>query len=333
MSASKLFKAMIVEELPDGKFQRRIGEKRIDELPEGEVLVKVHYSSLNYKDALSAAGNKGVTRVYPHTPGVDAAGVVDASSVEEFQPGDEVVVTGYDLGMNTSGGFAEYIRVPAAWVVALPKEISMKACMSLGTAGLTAALSVSRLQEAGINPEDGEVLVTGATGGVGSLAVAILAKEGYSVAAATGKASEHEFLKSLGASRILDRSQVTDSSKRPLLKGLWAGAVDTVGGEVLTTTIRSIKQTGTVTCCGNVASPNMSLTVYPFILRGVRLQGIDAASTPLALRKNMWQKLAKDWQFPQLEVMVKEISLDELSKQIDLMLQAKIRGRILVKIA
>nr|WP_211204054.1 YhdH/YhfP family quinone oxidoreductase [Chloroherpeton thalassium] len=329
----KSFKAMIVEESPKGEFQRSIGEKTIDALPEGEVLIKVHYSSLNYKDALSATGNKGVTKSYPHTPGVDAVGTVETCTKGNFQPGDAVIATGYDLGMNTSGGFAEYIRVPADWVVGLPKELSMKACMSFGTAGLTAAISVYRLQEAGLKPKDGEILVTGATGGVGSLAVAILAKEGYSVVAATGKASEHEFLKSLGASRILDRSEVTDSSKRPLLKGLWAGAIDTVGGEVLTTTIRSTKQTGTVTCCGNVASPNISLTVYPFILRGVRLQGIDAASTPLALREKMWQKLAKDWQFPQLEKMVTEITLDELSEQIDLILQAKIRGRVLVKIA
>lgn len=263
------FKAMVVEEVAEKNFSRSIKERNIDELPEGEVLIRVSYSSLNYKDALSATGNRGVTRNFPHTPGIDASGTVEQSSVEDFKPGDEVIVTSYDLGMNTSGGFGQYIRVPAAWVVPLPAGLSLKESMMFGTAGFTAGMSILALTHC-VKPEAGEILVTGATGGVGSLAVAMLAKLGYQVAAVTGKQDAESFLKEMGASRVVMRDDAVDTSGRPMLKGLWAGVVDTVGGDVLATAVKSTDLQGVVTCCGNVMSPNLPLTVFPFILRGFR---------------------------------------------------------------
>jgi acrylyl-CoA reductase (NADPH) len=222
------FKAMIVTETADKQFIRAIGDKHISDLPEGEVLIKVQYSSLNYKDALSASGNKGVTRKYPHTPGIDAAGLVAASTDPAFKPGDQVLVTGYDLGMNTAGGFEEYIRVPAAWVVPLPAGLSLRESMVYGTAGFTAALSCFKLINYGVTPDRGPVLVTGATGGVGSIALAILAQSGYTVAAVTSKLNEAPYLQQLGAKEVIGVAEADDQSGRPLLKPRWAGVVDTV---------------------------------------------------------------------------------------------------------
>ncbi|MBW2392573.1 MAG: YhdH/YhfP family quinone oxidoreductase, partial [Deltaproteobacteria bacterium] len=278
---SKTFKAMVVQETADGTYARRIAEKSLDDLPAGEVLVRVHYSSLNYKDGLSATGHRGVTKNYPHTPGVDAAGVVEVSLSEAFQPGDEVIVTSYDLGMNTSGGLGQYIREPAGWVVPLPENLSPRESMAYGSAGLTAGFCILKLQEHGITPERGEILVTGATGGVGSFAVAMLAKIGYQVVAVTGKMDEKQFLIDLGAKEVISRDEATDTSGKPLLKGRWAGVVDAVGGEILATAIRSTKLHGAVTCCGNVASPDLPINVYPFILRGISLVGIDSQSFPM----------------------------------------------------
>ncbi len=270
---SETFKAMVVQETAAGTYTRRIAEKSLDDLPAGEVLVRVHYSSLNYKDGLSATGHRGVTKRYPHTPGVDAAGVVEESLSEAFQPGDQVIVTSYDLGMNTPGGFGQYIRVPAGWVVPLPENLSPKESMAYGSAGLTAGFCILKLQGHGITPERGEILVTGATGGVGSFAVAMLAKIGYQVVAVTGKMDEKQFLIDLGAKEIISRDEATDTSGKPLLKGRWAGVVDAVGGEILATAIRSTKLHGAVTCCGNVASPDLPINVYPFILRGISRSG------------------------------------------------------------
>ncbi len=323
------FKALVVAEAGEKKFTRGIQERTLDDLPEGGVLIRVHYSSLNYKDALSATGNRGVTRKYPHTPGIDAAGIVVEAAGAAFKSGDRVLVTSYDLGMNTSGGFGQYIRVPADWVVPLPVGLSLKESMIFGTAGFTAGMSVSALT-ARIRPEDGEVLVTGATGGVGSIAVAILASLGYSVVAVSGKAEAHDFLKGLGAVRVVGREEAVDGSGRPLLKGCWAGAVDTVGGDILATAIKMTHPAGIITCCGNVASPDLPLTVFPFILRGVCLQGIDSQNCPMDQRLRVWGKLAGEWKIRQLGGLCREITLEQLDENIALILQGRQRGRVVV---
>ena len=330
---SKTFKAMVVQETADGTYTRRIAEKSLDDLPAGEVLVRVHYSSLNYKDGLSATGHRGVTKHYPHTPGVDAAGVVEVSLSEAFQPGDEVIVTSYDLGMNTSGGFGQFIRVPAGWVVPLPENLSPKESMAYGSAGLTAGFCILKLQEHGVTPERGEILVTGATGGVGSFAVAMLAKIGYQVVAVTGKMDEKQFLIDLGAKEIISRDEATDTSGKPLLKGRWAGVVDAVGGEILATAIRSTKLHGAVTCCGNVASPDLPINVYPFILRGISLVGIDSQSFPMTFRRQTWEKIASEWKLADLDRQTSVCSLEELNSEIDRILAGKQKGRVIVDLA
>lgn len=335
---NKEFRALVVREGEGKVFTRQIETKKIEDLPEGEVIIQVLYSSVNYKDALSANGNRGVTRNFPHTPGIDAAGEVAESAVSDFSPGDEVLVTGYDLGMNTSGGLEEYIRVPASWVVRLPGNLSLKESMIYGTAGFTAALSVDRLIGAGGKPGDGDVLVTGATGGVGSIAMRILAKLGYTVAAATGLLSEEEFpeyerkLKDLGASRVIPASEVNDETGKLMLKGIWPNVVDTVGGPVLTTVIKSAAYGARVTTCGNAAGHELDLNVYPFILRGVSLLGVDSVECPMDHRLKIWEKLAGDWKLDNLEEMTIEISLDEVEDRIERLLAKQSKGRAVVKI-
>ena len=320
-----MFKAFVVEE-KDGVYMRDIKTRTIGDLPEGDVLVKVHYSALNYKDALSAIGNKGVTRNYPHTPGIDAVGVVVDSNSDTFSPDDKVIVTSYDLGMNTDGGFGEYIRVPKEWVVKLPETLDMKEAMVIGTAGLTAGMSILRLSQL-VKPEDGKIVVSGATGGVGALSVSILSKLGYTVVAITGKETESEYLYKLGAKEILLRSEIENFDKKPLLKPLFAGGIDTVGGVILENIIKATQPMGVVTSCGNVASPKLELTVFPFILRGVTLIGIDSQDYPMAYREQVWKKLAKDWKPETLADTCTEITLNELNEKRDLMLAGKLKGR------
>ena len=327
----KAFKAYVVEE-KEGKFVGKVQTKSIGDLPKGDLLIKIAYSSLNYKDALSASGNKGVTRKYPHTPGIDAVGVVAESENAAFKANDKVIVTSYDLGMNTDGGFGEYIRVPSEWAVKLPEDLSMKEAMIYGTAGLTAGMSVLRLTEL-VKPEDGAIVVSGATGGVGSLSVAILSKLRYAVTAITGKESEKEFLLNLGAKEIILHSEFEHQDKRPLLMSKFAGAIDTVGGAILENIIKSTKAMGVVTCCGNAASPQLNLTVFPFILRGISLIGIDSQNYPMTRRKKVWNKLAKEWKPAQLLDTYHEITLEELPGKIDLMLQGKLKGRTIVKLS
>lgn len=326
------FKALVVSESADKKYIRQVATKSVADLPSGDVLVQVQYSSLNYKDALSATGNKGVTRNYPHTPGIDAAGVVAQSSSDQFKAGDEVIVTSYDLGMNTSGGFGQYIRVPVQWVVPLPQGLTLRESMFYGTAGFTAALSVLQLQKHGIAPERGQVLVSGATGGVGSVALSILAKLGFDVAAVNGRKDATDYLKALGANTVVGLEEARDQSPRPLLKGRWAGAVDAVGGEILSTTVRSMDSHGVVTCCGNAAAPDLALTVYPFILRGVTLIGIDSQNCPMPERRQTWEKLATEWKIPEIEQVVSEIALEGLDQRIDMMMTGKHRGRTIVRL-
>ncbi len=324
------FTAMVVREEGEKNYVREITERSVGDLPPGEVLIRVHYSSLNYKDALSAVGNKGVTRKYPHTPGIDAAGVVAESDDARFTKGDRVLVTGYDLGMNTSGGFGQYIRVPAEWVIPIPDDLTEKESMAYGTAGLTAALSVFHLESRGIAPEGGDVLVTGATGGVGSMAVTFLARAGYDVVAVTGKNDAEGYLLEIGAKRTVGREEVTDDGKRPLLKSRWAGVVDTVGGGILANAIKSTMLHGTVTCCGNAASGDLPITVYPFILRGISLLGVDSQNCPRKDRLRIWDKLAGPWKPDHLDRITREVPLADLSPHIDEILAGKKMGRTVV---
>jgi putative YhdH/YhfP family quinone oxidoreductase len=323
------FDAFIVKETADKQYAGRVEQTRVRDLPEGEVLIRVKYSSLNYKDALSANGNKGVTRTYPHTPGIDAAGHVEESRVSALAPGDPVIVTSYDLGMNTAGGFGQYIRVPADWVVPLPGGLTLEESMILGTAGFTAAMSIEKITE--IPVDAGPILVTGATGGVGSMAVAILAKLGYAVTAVTGK-QETGFLNDLGASEVISRQTFVEDIKPPILPAKWAAVVDTVGGDILATAVKSTKAWGKVTCCGLVASPDLPLTVFPFILRGVSLHGIDSQHYPKEPRQALWKKLAHDWKPQNLAEMATRITLDQLPAAIDNMLNGRLKGRTVVNL-
>jgi len=324
------FQALVVSEEKNGDIRRELRTRTLDDLPEGEVIIAVEYSSLNYKDALSAAGNHGVTRRYPHTPGIDTVGRVFSSTIDEFSPGDQVLCMGYDLGMNTAGGFGGYISVPADWVMALPQGISPLEAMQIGTAGFTAAQCVDRLCRLGLKNGDGPVLVTGATGGVGSLAVRLLSFLEFEVIALTGKQEQTVFLEDIGATHVMARGKLLRGRGKMLLRERWAGVVDTVGGEILATAIKATRYGGMVTCCGNAASGDLPLNVYPFILRGVTLAGIDSAICTMAQRKMIWEKLASVWRFPGLEKVSRTVTLDGLEKEIVGMLKGKARGRIVV---
>ena len=330
--AEQFFEAYRVSETAGNNFESAIIKRSINELPQSEILIKVSYSSLNFKDALSASGNKGVTRKYPHTPGIDAAGIVVSSTSKKLEAGDEVLVTGYDLGMNTDGGFGQYISVPSDWVVPLPDNLGLKESMMLGTAGLTAGLSVKKLVDAGLTPESGDILVTGATGGVGVLAVALLIELGFNVTASTGKSSEVTFLEALGA-QVIDRVELSEASTRSLLREKWGGAIDVVGGETLVNILKQIKYGGSVAACGLVESPSMALTVLPFILRGVNLLGIDSVEIPLATKCSVWNKFSADWKIDNLENLVTEITMAELSEKLKLLLDGGARGRYVVNMS
>jgi putative YhdH/YhfP family quinone oxidoreductase len=314
----------------DGKASARVETITKDDLPVGDVLIRVAYSSLNFKDALASQGHPGVVRTFPHLPGIDCAGTVVESSSPEYKSGDEVLVTGYELGAGHWGGYSAFARVPAEWIVRLPPGLSVREAMIYGTAGFTAAQCVSAIVDRGIRPDRGPVVVTGSTGGVGCIAVAILAKLGYEVAAVTGKPEHHDFLKRLGAKSILGRDEVGDTSDRPLLNARWAAAVDTVGGNPLATIIRLIDHRGCVAACGLVAGADLDLTVYPFILRGVTLAGIDSAKCPRPERLEMWNRLAGPWKVAQLNDVADEVTFDKLPDRIERILSGQIVGRTLV---
>lgn len=328
------FKALRITETQAGKFERSIKELELDDLPPGELLIKVQYSSLNYKDALSATGNKGITKKFPHTPGIDAVGMIELSRNEEFAVNEEVIVTGHDLGMNTDGGFAEYIRIPASWAVKKPLELSGFETMALGTAAITAASALHKMELMGQTPSMGPVVVTGSTGGVGSMSVALLAKAGYEVIAVTGKSDSREYLQHLGAARIEDRSFVNDESGKALLRPKWAGAIDTVGGNILHTLLKACSLEGNVVSTGLVSSPKLDATVYPFILNGVSLLGVGTAETSQSTRILLWDKLVRDWSIKdKLNVIAREATLEEVNNTyIDSILEGKVMGRIVVKI-
>jgi alcohol dehydrogenase len=320
------FNAFLVEKT-DAGFTRSVVERGLDDLPEGEILIDVRFSSLNYKDALSATGNPGVTRNFPHTPGIDAAGVVLESSSADLTPGSEVIVIGFDLGMGTAGGFGQRIRVPAGWVVKLPAGLGLKESMILGTAGFTAALCLHKLEAAGMTPAGGPVLVTGATGGVGSVAVMLLAKLGYEIAAVTGKSAQHEFLRGLGVSRILTREEAREGADRGMLKETWGGAIDTVGGEILFNAVKGLRYGASLAACGLVDSPAIPATVLPFILRNVNLLGVDSVQFPLSGKQEIWEKLAGPWKLEGLATLSELLTLDTLSEAIDRILAGKMVGR------
>ena len=319
------FRAFQVEKMESG-FVRSVIEREEDDLPAGELLIDVHYSSLNYKDALSATGNPGVTRAFPHTPGIDAAGVVLASDDSEFAVGDEVIVIGFDLGMGTSGGFGKRIRVPAGWAVKMPQGMDARASMRIGTAGFTAAECVQKLELGGMTPASGPVRVTGATGGVGSVAVKLLAQLGYEVVAVTGKSDKHDFLRALGAAEFMTREQESEGADKPLLAERWGGVVDTVGGDILFNAVKSLRYGCSAAACGLVAAPNFAASVLPFILRHVNLLGIDSVQLPITEKSAIWSRLATDWRMD-LSDLEEILTLDSLSAAIDRILAGQMVGR------
>ena len=323
------YKAFFTQETESG-FSNSIESLSTEDLEENDLLVKVSYSSLNYKDALSASGNKGVTRNYPHTPGIDAVGKVVKSNSSDFKDGDKIIVTGYDLGMNTYGGFGQYISIPATWAISLPNELSEAEAMSIGTAGLTAGLCVRKLLQNDLTPDSGDVLVTGASGGVGSVAVMVLSKLGFNVVALTGKQDQVDYLESLGASSVIIRSQMEEQGK-PLQKGIYQGGVDTVGGNILSNFISQTSQRGAITCCGNVASDKLETSIFPFILRGVTLIGIDSAESLLEVKKEIWNNFSNDWKID-LEKITKEVFLESLSDEVEKILKGNQVGRIRVNL-
>ena len=326
---SDTYNAFVVDEIED-QFKSSIKSLPLPELQDGFVLIEVLYSSLNYKDALSASGNKGVTKSYPFTPGIDAVGKIRQSKDNNLKEGDEVIVTGYDLGMNTNGGFGEIIHVPSGWVVPLPNNLSMEEAISFGTAGITAAASV----DAVISKTDAielPVAVSGATGGVGSIAVGLLSKLNIDVTAITGKQDSSQFLKDLGAKNIIFRDDFCSEKIRPLDKTKFSAGVDTVGGEILSRIISQVDRHGVITCCGNVNSIKLETTVFPFILRGIALQGIDSAESPISYKKYLWDKIASDWQIGYSKSSIKIIKLSELAPEIDKILKGNQQGRVVVK--
>ncbi len=323
-------KAFVVEKIEEKKFTASIKDIEMPVLTEHEVLIKTSYSSLNYKDALSSAGNPGVTSVFPHVTGIDVSGVVSESKSDLFNIGDEVLITGYDLGMNTNGGHSEYVKAPDSWLIKKPDNISLRELMIYGTAGLTAALSVNELLNNGIT--SGEILVTGATGGVGSISVAILSKLGFDVIALSGKEDQIDYLKSIGAKEIILRKDFDIENKRPMGRERFSGVIDTVGGNILAEALKQIKYDGVATCCGLTASPIFNTNVFPFILRGIRLIGIESVAASLAKKTQAWEKIASDFKINALEKLVNEISLNEIQHAYKEILAAKAVGRYLVKL-
>ena len=316
-----------------GAYSGTLTNKSVSELPPGEVLIEVLYSSLNYKDALSANGNRAVTRQFPHVPGIDAAGRVIESSDNKFSAGEKVIVTGYDLGMNTSGGFSQRIRVPSGWISALPAGLSLKESMIFGTAGLTAGLCIDKLLNSGLQPGDGKVLVTGATGGVGIITISILASLGFEISASTSKDEHREKLIRVGAADVVDRSLFSEKSSKPLGKEEWAGAVDVVGGVTLVNILKTLRRGGSVAACGLVESPVLDATVMPFILRGINLLGVDSVEIPLKSKVDIWDKLSAEWKPKGLEELCTEINFAQLSDSLDTVLNGNAVGRYVLNVA
>lgn len=325
------FKALVVNN--EDEFTVKVNELTLKDLPDGDVLIKVSYSSINYKDSLATIPNGNIVNTYPFVPGIDLAGIVVSSNDPRFQEGDEVIATSYEIGVSHFGGYSEYARIPANWIVRLPKGLTLKEAMIIGTAGFTAALSVLRLEENSVSPEKGKVLVTGATGGVGSFAISILSTLGYQVEASTGKESEQEFLRSLGATSIVSREEVYDGKIRALGKQKWAAAVDPVGGEPLASLLSQIQYGGSVAVSGLTAGTKLPTTVFPFILRGINLLGIDSVYCPMETRLKVWDRLASDFKPENLEKFIQqEVTLQQLPEVLPTLLKGQAKGRTLVKL-
>jgi len=329
---AKTFRAFVVNKTEE-HFSADFKELTDNELPAGEVLIRVAYSDVNYKDGLASIPEGKIVRNYPFVPGVDLSGVVVESSDPRFKEGDAVLATSYDLGVSHYGGYSEYARVKAEWVVPLPEGLSLKEAMALGTAGFTAALAIYQLEKNGLKPQNGPVLVTGATGGVGSIGINILHKLGYTVAASTGKTSEQAYLKELGASEFLSREETSAESKRPMDKERWAGSLDSVGGSTLAYLIRTTAYNGSIAAYGNTGGVNFSSTVFPFILRGINLLGIDSVHCPTELRHQLWQRLASDYKPDRLlDLISSEVPFEDLPQVLATILKGGVRGRTVVRI-
>lgn len=324
------YNAFVVREISQGKYAGSVEQLDTAQLPSGEVLVKVEYSSINYKDALSFSGNKGVTRNFPHTPGIDAVGKVVASDDSRIKVGQSVIVTGYDLGMNTAGGYGEFIRVPASWVVIQPRSLNSRAAMAWGTAGLTAALCLEKLLATGLVVDSGPVLVSGGTGGVGSIAIQLFKKLGFEVHALTTKPDAEAYLKSIGASKVLLLDDFKLANTRPLSKPEYAGAVDVAGGDTLGVILKVLHYHGSVACCGLVDDVALNITVLPFILRGVNLLGVDSVELPLTIKQATWERIASDWALPNLESDFKVITKDQLSDALNSLINKTNTGRYIL---
>jgi acrylyl-CoA reductase (NADPH) len=325
------FKALVLEER-DGKPQTAIRELGRDALPDGDVLVQVAYSSLNYKDGLAITGQGRIIRNYPMVPGIDFSGTVVESASPAYQPGDQVILTGWGVGERYWGGFSQLARVKSDWLVPLPAGLSPRDAMAFGTAGFTAMLCVMALEDAGITPGEREVVVTGAAGGVGSVAVALLAQAGHNVTASTGRAEEHDYLTALGARQIIDRSTLATLSNRPLESERWAGGVDTVGGDTLATVLKAVAYIGAVAACGLAGGTSLNSTVLPFILRGVRLLGVDSVMCARPRREAAWARLAHDFPADQLARVTQTVPLADLPTAAADILAGKVRGRIVVDV-
>jgi acrylyl-CoA reductase (NADPH) len=329
--ATGTFRALVLEER-DGKVAAAVQDLGRDALPAGEVLVRVAYSTLNYKDGLAISGRGRIVRAYPMVPGIDFVGTVEESASPDFAPGDEVILTGWGVGERHWGGLAQLARVRADWLVRLPEGLSPASAMGFGTAGLTAMLCVAALEEGGLTPGEREVVVTGAAGGVGSVAVALLARGGHNVTASTGRATEHDYLTNLGARQIIDRGVLAAPSNRPLESERWAGAVDTVGGETLAAIIRSTAYTGAVAACGLAGGTDLKTTVFPFILRGVRLIGIDSVLATRERREAAWSRLAREFPAGLPGDVTQTVSLADLPTLADAIIDGQVRGRVIVDV-
>lgn len=324
-----MFKALLLEET-EGKVTSRLTELDDEKLPEGDVTVEVAYSTLNYKDGMVLNGVGRLVRQYPHVPGIDFSGKVTASSHPDWKSGDEVILTGWRVGEWHWGGYAQKARVKGDWLVPLPRGLSLKQAMAIGTAGFTAMLAVMALEKQGLTPEQGEVLVTGASGGVGSVAVALLAKAGYRVAAVTGRPEQEAYLKSLGAESIVPRAELAEAPSRPLDKERWAGCVDSVGGTMLARLLTQMKYRSAVAAVGLAGGNALSTTVLPFLLRGVSILGIDSVLSPKAERQQAWERLARDLDLPLLDSMTETAGLAELPALGKAILQGQVRGRTVI---
>ena len=327
------FRALLVEKDDEGKTHASVQTLGEDRLPDGDVTVAVEYSTLNYKDGLCIGPGGGLVRNYPHVPGIDFAGTVEASDDPRYSPGDKVVLTGWRVGEMHWGGYSEKARVKADWLVPLPEGLSTRAAMAVGTAGFTAMLAVMALEDHGLSPDQGEVLVTGAAGGVGSVATAILANLGYSVAGVTGRPEQEDYLKSLGATRIVARADLAETVKRPLEAETWAGCVDAVGGAMLARVLGQVKYGGSVAAVGLAGGAGLPATVIPFLLRGVNLLGIDSVMKPYDARLRAWTRIANDLPMDRLEAMVQPATLDDLPRLGADILKGAVRGRVVVDVA